>query len=103
VEIRRGCAANNCGSWMPVDCLRVSYRQAKRLWQRIGGRAAGLKHRSAGRQLESSLRQKFREKVLGRVGKSPRSGGRALWETLARALEIRDGLKIHPERCGAGC
>ena len=36
--------------------LRVSYRQAKRLWRRYREEgAAGMKHRSAGRAVEPSL------------------------------------------------
>src|SRR2546422_11511267 len=48
--------------------LRVSYRQAKRLWRRYGEEgAAGLKHRSAGRRSNRGDAERFRQKVLGRV------------------------------------
>src|SRR5580692_9113568 len=44
--------------------LRVSYRQAKRLWKRYREEgAAGLKHRSAGRTSNRAGDEKFREKV----------------------------------------
>ena len=45
--------------------LRVSYRQAKRLWKRYREEgAAGLKHRSAGRLSHHAHELKFRHKVL---------------------------------------
>jgi len=45
--------------------LRVSYRQAKRLWKRYREEgAAGLKHRSAGRLSHHAHQLKFRQKVL---------------------------------------
>ena len=50
--------------------MRVSYRQAKRLWKRYGEEGAtGLKHRSAGRTSNRTHPGKFRRKVLGLVGK----------------------------------
>ena len=49
--------------------MRVSYRQAKRLWKRYREEgAAGLKHRSAGRVSNCAHEPKFREKVLRLVG-----------------------------------
>ncbi len=48
--------------------VRLSYRQTKRLWKRYGEEgAAGLKHRSAGRQSNRAYAEKFRGKVLGLV------------------------------------
>src|SRR3990172_1618479 len=45
--------------------LRVSYRQAKRLWKRYREEgAAGLQHRSAGRVSHRAPEPKFRRKVL---------------------------------------
>src|SRR5437870_11015335 len=45
--------------------MRVSYRQAKRLWKRYGEEgAAGLQHRSAGRPSNRAYEEKFRQKVL---------------------------------------
>jgi hypothetical protein len=55
--------------------LRLSYRQAKRLWKRYGEEgAAGLKHRSAGRRSNRAYGERFRRKVLGLVRKKY-SGG----------------------------
>src|SRR2546422_46101 len=48
--------------------LRVSYRQAKRLWKRYQEEGAGgLKHRNAGRGSNRGYAERFRHKVLGRV------------------------------------
>src|SRR5258706_11469116 len=45
--------------------LEVSYRQAKRLWQRYREEGAkGLQHRSAGRGSNRAKPQKFRRKAL---------------------------------------
>src|SRR5256884_5405973 len=45
--------------------MRVSYRQAKRLWKRYReAGAAGLKHRSAGRSSNRAHDAKFRKKAL---------------------------------------
>src|SRR3989442_12684157 len=60
--------------------LRVSYRQAKRLWGGYGGGgAAGLKHRSAGRGSNRGDAERVRHKVLGRGrGKYGGAGGGGL-------------------------
>lgn len=48
--------------------MQVSYRQAKRLWERCREEgAAGLQHRSAGRPSNHGHETKFRQKVLGLV------------------------------------
>src|SRR5208283_4355833 len=61
------------GSLRVVDAaalLRMSYRQAKRLWKRYGKEgAAGLKHRSAGRRSNRAYSARLRRKVLGLVGR----------------------------------
>jgi transposase len=45
--------------------LELSYRQAKRLWQRYRDEGAkGLQHRSAGRSSNRAKPEKFRRKVL---------------------------------------
>jgi transposase len=45
--------------------MRVSYRQAKRLWKRYREEgAAGLKHRSAGRASNRTYSSRFRQQVL---------------------------------------
>src|SRR5207245_9693315 len=55
--------------------MRVSYRQAKRLWKRYREEgAAGLKHRSAGTSSHRAYERKFRRTVLRR-GRE-KSGGR---------------------------
>src|SRR6202163_4999108 len=77
--------------------LRVSYRQAKRLWKRYREEgAAGLKHRSAGRSWNRAHDEKFRQKVLRRVRE--KYGG-AVGERFgpmlaAEHLALEDGLKI---------
>src|SRR2546428_10525155 len=49
--------------------MRVSYRQAKRLWERDGeGGAAGLQHRSAGQPSHRAYEEKVRQKGLRRGG-----------------------------------
>src|SRR2546425_13255012 len=58
-----------------AQLMRVSYRQAKGLWERDGGEgAAGLKHRSEGRATNPAFHEKFLQKGAGgteegRVGK----------------------------------
>src|SRR5207245_9022529 len=57
--------------------MRVSYRQAKRLWKRYREEgAAGLKHRSAGTSSHRAYERKFRRTVLRRGrGKYGGQGG----------------------------
>ena len=51
--------------------LRVSYRQAKRLWKRYREEgAAGLKHRSAGRPRIARARRSFGRRCCGGCGRS---------------------------------
>src|SRR6266705_6372783 len=46
--------------------LRLSYRQAKRLWKRYREEgAAGLKHRRAGRRSNRAYGERFRQKGVG--------------------------------------
>jgi Helix-turn-helix domain len=80
--------------------LRVSYRQAKRLWKRYREEgAAGLKHRSAGQVSHHAYGGKFRKKVLRLVRE--KYGGRVgerFGPTLAAEhLDSEDGLKIDAE------
>jgi transposase len=80
--------------------LRVSYRQAKRLWKRYREEGAvGLKHRSAGRGSNRAHDDKFRQQVLGRVrDKYSGAVGERFGPTLAAEhLESEDGLKIDAE------
>jgi hypothetical protein len=83
-----------------ASLLRVSYRQAKRLWKRYREEgAAGLKHRSAGRTSNRASEGALRRKVLRRV-REKYSGavGERFGPTLAAEhLESEDGLKVHAE------
>jgi len=80
--------------------MRVSYRQAKRLWKRYreeGG--AGLKHRSAGRPSNRAHGEKFRREVLHLVRKKY-SGpvGERFGPTLAAEhLQSEDGRQVDAE------
>jgi hypothetical protein len=80
--------------------LRLSYRQAKRLWRlyREEG-AAGLKHRGAGRASNRAHEAQFRRKVLGLV-REKYSGavGERFGPTLTTEhLESEDGVKVAVE------
>jgi transposase len=80
--------------------LRVSYRQAKRLWKRYREEgAAGLKHRSAGRRSNRAHPEKFQRKVLGRVReKYGGPAGERFGPTLAAEhLASEDGLRLDAE------
>src|SRR5712692_54509 len=83
--------------------MRVSYRQAKRLWKRYGEEgAAGLKHRSAGRSSNRAYEEKFRQKVLRHVRE--KYGG-AVGERFGPTLAVehwhrRMGCRWMPKRCG---
>ena len=80
--------------------MRVSYRQAKRLWKRYGEEgAAGLKHRSAGRPSNRAYEEKFRQKVL-RLVREKYGGpvGERFGPTLAAEhLASEDGLPVDAE------
>ena len=80
--------------------MRVSYRQAKRLWKRYGEEgAAGLKHRSAGRPSNRAYEEKFRQKVL-RLVREKYGGpvGERFGPTLAAEhLASEDGLQVDAE------
>ena len=80
--------------------MRVSYRQAKRLWKRYRDEgAAGLKHRSAGRPSHHAHDPKFRKKVLQLVReKYGGPVGERFGPTLAAEhLASEDRLKIDAE------
>jgi len=80
--------------------MRLSYRQAKRLWRRYRKEgAAGLKHRSAGGQSNRAYAKKFRGKVLELV-REKYSGavGERFGPTLAAEhLASEDGLQLDSE------
>src|SRR6266478_10061643 len=80
--------------------MRLSYRQAKRLWKRYREQgAAGLKHGSAGRISNRAHDAKFRRKVLHLVRE--KYGGRVgerFGPTLAAEhLASEDGLRMDAE------
>jgi transposase len=80
--------------------MRVSYRQAKRLWKRYREEGAkGLKHRSAGRPSHHAHEPKFRQKVLQLVRKKYGGlVGERFGPTLAAEhLESEDRLKVDSE------
>jgi hypothetical protein len=80
--------------------LRVSYRQAKRLWRRYREEgAAGLKHRSAGRESNRAYDARFRQKVLRKVReKYGGPVGERFGPTLAAEhLVSEDGLRVDAE------
>src|SRR5262249_8031879 len=80
--------------------MRVSYRQAKRLWKRYREEgAAGLQHRSAGRPSNRAHEQKFRRQVLG-LGREEDGGpvDQRFGPTLAAEhLASEDGLQVDAE------
>jgi helix-turn-helix protein len=80
--------------------MGVCYRQGKRLWKRYREeKAAGLKHRSAGRRSNRAYAEKFRSKVLGLVReKYGGAEGERFGPTLAAEhLASEDGLAINAE------
>src|SRR5271157_5295812 len=80
--------------------MRVSYRQAKRLWKRYREEgAAGLKHRSAGRASNRAHEGKFRGKILRLVReKYGGAAGERFGPTLAAEhLASEDGLPVDAE------
>src|SRR5260370_14668771 len=82
------------------EMLEVSYRQAKRLWQRYREEGAkGLQHRSAGRSSNRAKPEKFRRKVL-RLIREKYSGTEQerFGPTLAAEhLADEDGLEVGEE------
>lgn len=80
--------------------MRVSYRQAKRLWKRFREEgAAGLKHRGVGRACNRVYPPKFRQRVLALVREKYGGGvGDRFGPTLAAEhLGSEDGLWVNCE------
>ncbi len=84
-----------------AELMKVSYRQAKRLWKRYqgGGGAGALKHGNAGRRSNRARPAKERTKILKLVrekysGDEQRRFGPTL---AAEHLAEEDQQKIHPE------
>ena len=75
--------------------MKVSERQAKRLWKRyrMGG-AASLKHGNAGRESNRARPVKERKKILRKVEEKYSGFGPTL---AAEHLASEDGLEVHPE------
>jgi transposase len=75
--------------------MRLSYRQAKRLWKRYqAGGAASLKHASAGRKSNRGCAPKQRRKILRKVQEKYGGFGPTL---AAEHLASEDQLQIHAE------
>lgn len=82
------------------ELLRLSYRQAKRLWKRYREEGpAGLKHRNAGRASNHGYPPKFRMRVLQLVReKYGGAVGERFGPTLAAEhLGSEDGVKVQVE------
>ena len=80
--------------------LEVSYRQAKRIWQRYRSQGvAGLKHRAAGRSSNHAKEKKLRTQVLQLVRDKYSGGiGERFGPTLAAEhLASEDGIGIDAE------
>jgi transposase len=83
-----------------ASLVRVSYRQAKRLWKRYREEGAGgLKHRSAGRASARAKPARFRRRVLKLVREKYGEGeGERFGPTLAAEhLASEDGMRIAAE------
>jgi hypothetical protein len=75
--------------------MRISYRQAKRLWKRYQAKGAtGLKHGNAGRRSNRARASRERKKILGLVRNKYAGFGPTL---AAEHLSEEDGEKIHGE------
>jgi hypothetical protein len=80
--------------------MKVSYRQAKRLWKRYrAGGAAALKHGAAGRTSNRARPLKERNKILKRVREKYSGDEKTRFgPTLAAEhLASEDQLEVHPE------
>ncbi len=100
VEVLARVRGQQLGVVDAATLMRVSYRQAKRLWKRYREEgAAGLKHRSAGRRSNRAYAEGFRRKVL-RLVRDKYGGvvGERFGPTLAAEhLAWEDRLKIDAE------
>ncbi len=77
------------------ELMRISYRQAKRLWKRYQAGGAGkLKHGNAGRPSNRKWPAKERRKILRQVEVKYGGFGPAL---AAEHLASEDQLQVHPE------
>ena len=77
------------------ELMRLSYRQAKRLWKRYqGGGAASLKHGNAGRVSNRKRAAKERQKILRKLEEKYQGFGPTL---ASEHLGSEDQLAVHPE------
>src|SRR6202171_4116355 len=100
VEVLARVRSKQLGVVDAARLMRVTYRQAKRLWKRYRQEgAAGLKHRNAGQASNRAHQQKFRAKVLDLVRKKYGGPvGERFGPTLAAEhLDAEDGLLVHAE------
>jgi Helix-turn-helix domain len=78
-----------------AELMRVSYRQAKRLWRRYQAGGAGrLKHGNAGRASNRRRPAQQRRKILRKVQEKYNGFGPTL---AAEHLASEDRLAVHPE------
>jgi len=76
--------------------MRVSHRQAKRLWKRYqAGGVAGLQNANAGRTSNRARPAKQRRKILRKVEEKYSGFGPTL---AAEHLGMEDQLPVHPDR-----
>jgi transposase len=100
VEVLARVRSQQLGVSDAARIMRVSYRQAKRLWKRYREEGAvGIKHRSAGRKSNRACPPKFRQQVLGLVRKKYGGGvGERFGPTLAAEhLSAEDNLEVNAE------
>jgi transposase len=100
VEVLARVRSHQLGVSDAARIMRVSYRQAKRLWKRYREEGAvGIKHRSAGRKSNRACPLKFRQQVLGLVRKKYGGGvGERFGPTLAAEhLSAEDNLEVNAE------
>jgi len=78
-----------------AELMRVSYRQAKRMWKRYrSGGTASLKHGNAGRASNRKRAEKERKKILRKVEEKYDGFGPTL---ASEHLASEDQLQVHPE------
>ena len=92
-----------------AELMRVSYRQAKRIWQRYGkGGTKALKHGNAGRASNRRRPQKERKKILRKVEEKYGGSGRrwrpSIWaaKTSSKFIRKRYGAGCWKKACGSG-
>lgn len=100
VEVMARVKAGTLSLKTAAGMLRVSYRQAKRLWRRYRQAGAkGLQHRAVGRPSNRGTAARVRQRALGLI-RAKYSGGvdERFGPTLAAEhLASEDGLTLHHE------